>query len=131
MRSNRGMTRLLRSVAGTSIFYGPFVVLTILLPTVARADIFQWQWIDDNDHSLGKMQSPTLCIGGAGVSAAPGSALSSRNLTQAYLVGANLNHAYMQFTKLNDADLSGADLTGAIFTDGILLNANFSGAVIV
>jgi uncharacterized protein YjbI with pentapeptide repeats len=79
------------------------------LAAVARADIYQWQWVNPADHSQGKQPGTTCCPGGAGVSAAPGADLDSRNLTQGYLIGANLTG-----TDLNSDTLSNADLTNAI-----------------
>src|SRR5262245_46310953 len=57
----------------------------------ARADIFQWEYINPANPSLGKQQSSTLAPDGAGVNAAPGADLSYRNLTMAYLIGADLS----------------------------------------
>jgi hypothetical protein len=54
----------------------PKTALAILLvlaashPT-ARADIFQWQFINPADPGMGKQQSTTLCIDGAGAGAFP------------------------------------------------------------
>ena len=55
----------------------------------ARADIFQWEYINPADPSQGKRQSTTLAPDGAGVDAAPGAVLTlpfrRRDLTMAYL----------------------------------------------
>ncbi len=64
-------------------------LLWVAIAMVARADIYQWQWVNPSDPSQGKIPSSTLCPGGAGVSPAPYVDLSSRNLTQGYLIGAN------------------------------------------
>ena len=42
------------------------VALSSLAAGVARADIYQWAWVNPSDPSLGKYQSTTLCPGGAG-----------------------------------------------------------------
>ena len=55
-----------------------------------RADIFQWEYINPADPSQGKQQSTTLAPDGAGVDAVPGADLIGRNLTMAYLIGADL-----------------------------------------
>ena len=69
-------------------------LLAIFAPMpVARADIFQWEYINPANPSLGKQQSTTLAPGGAGVNAVPGADLSYRNLTMAYLIGADLTGA--------------------------------------
>ncbi len=128
-----------------------------LFAATSRADIYQWEWVNPSDHSQGKQQSTTLCPGGAGVSAAPYAFLSRRDLTQAYLIGANLHGATAGSSIFTNADLSGADLTGArisyfdllpfysnltmanlnnanltgaIFNSATLTNANFSGATV-
>ena len=66
--------------------------MLVAFAATARADIYQWQWVD-NDPSQGEEQSSTLCPGGAGALAAPCTDLSNLDLTQAYLAGANLQNA--------------------------------------
>ena len=67
-------------------------LLALFAPApVARADIFQWEYINPANPSLGKQQSTTLAPGGAGANAVPGANLSNRNLTMAYLIGADLS----------------------------------------
>src|SRR5262245_12081276 len=68
------------------------VVMFAFAPA-ARADIFQWEYINPGDPSQGKQQSTTLVPEGAGVDAVPGADLSGRDLTMAYLIGANLTNA--------------------------------------
>src|SRR6478672_6509851 len=77
---------------------------------VARADIFQWEYINPANPALGKHQSTTLTPGGAGVNAAPLADLSFRNLTMAYLVAADLNRAWAIAANLTNAELSQANL---------------------
>jgi uncharacterized protein YjbI with pentapeptide repeats len=93
----------------------------------ARADIFQWKYINPADPSQGKRQSTTLAPGGAGVDALPGAEVTRRDLTIAYLIGANLSGADLSdacvlldgcivlHTDLTDADFTGADVRGARF----------------
>jgi uncharacterized protein YjbI with pentapeptide repeats len=99
----------------------------ISLATAARADIFQWAWVNPNDPSQGKYQSTTLCPGGSGLNAVPNAYFGNRNLTQAYLIGANLTNSESIFATLNYADLSGADLTNAYMGYDTLANANLNG----
>ena len=82
------------------------------LAPLARADIFQWEYINPADPSHGKQQSTMLCPT-ARASAVPGANLYSRNLTMAYLIGADLSGAGAGDANLTHADLSLANLTNA------------------
>jgi hypothetical protein len=84
----------------------------------ARADIFQWEYINPANPSQGKQQSTTLCGSGAGVNAVPGVDLSFHGLTMAYLIGADLTGAKFGAASLYNADLSEANLTNAYFGPG-------------
>jgi uncharacterized protein YjbI with pentapeptide repeats len=124
-------------------------LLALFAPTpFARADIFEWEYLNPANPALGKQQSATLAPDGAGVSAEPGVNLSNHNLTKAYLIGANLSSVYvcddggcyftnypanLSGTNLSQADLSGANLTlvslsGANLTGAELTGANLTGA---
>jgi uncharacterized protein YjbI with pentapeptide repeats len=110
-------------------------IAAALLPLVAfaasaRADIFQWEYINPADPSQGKRQSTTLAPGGAGVDTVPGADLSKRNLTMAYLIGANLMGANAYAANLTNADLSQANLTNAHLFYATLTDADFTGAVV-
>jgi uncharacterized protein YjbI with pentapeptide repeats len=100
----------------------------------SRAGIFQWEYINPADPSQGKQQSTTLAPDGAGVDLVPGANLGSRNLTMAYLIGADLSGANFSAsfqapsTVLTDADLSQANLTNASFYLAVLTYADFGGA---
>src|SRR5690349_12059778 len=59
-RRGRAMIETARRIAG--------VAALALAASQASADIFQWEWVDPGDHTLGKRQSTTLCPDGAGVS---------------------------------------------------------------
>jgi uncharacterized protein YjbI with pentapeptide repeats len=114
----------------------------ICVTTAARADIFQWEYINPADPSQGKRQSTTLAPDGAGVDAAPGADLASRDLTRAYLIGASLGsfevdipgiyyhlaQSNLTSTDLTQADLTNANLTGALLTDADFADANVQGA---
>src|SRR4051794_9534908 len=97
-------------------------------PGFASADIYQWEFINPADPSQGKQQSMMLCPGGAGVNAVPPVNLQYRDLTAAYLIGADLTNALGYSATLSNADLSQANLTGASFSYATLSNANFSQA---
>jgi uncharacterized protein YjbI with pentapeptide repeats len=104
---------------------------------VARADIFQWEYINPANPAQGKQPSTTLAPDGAGANAAPGVDLSSRNLAMAYLIGADLSSQpvyeegfflYYITTDLSAVNLSQADLTNASFHAATLTDANLTGA---
>ncbi len=112
---------------------------------VARADIFEWEYINPANPSLGKQQSTTLAPDGAGAIVQPGAFLANRNLTKAYLIGASLHgywieggehtsntfvfsdlsRANLRQADLTNASLTDADLTGAILTDAEVRGADF------
>ena len=134
--------------SGLRIWLRVFLLWAIVLLCFTEplcANIYQWEWIDPLNHSLGKQQSLILCTDGAGVNAAPGAFLSFRNLAQTYLVSANLTdasvfsatltNAYMPQANLAYANLSStlftnADLTGANFSHANLYSATLSGAIL-
>jgi uncharacterized protein YjbI with pentapeptide repeats len=89
----------------------------------ARANIYQWAWVNPSDETQGVYQTTTLCPGGAGASAAPSAYLYGLNLAQAYLVNANLTGA-----NLSNAVLANADMTGATLSNASLSGANIAGA---
>src|SRR5262245_17699837 len=94
----------------------------------AAGDIYQWEWIDPNNHALGKRASSTLAPGGAGVSAVPGAPLYRRDLTQAYFIGADLHQTSLGSSTLNLADFSGANLAGGSLYQSSAIGATFIGA---
>jgi uncharacterized protein YjbI with pentapeptide repeats len=106
----------------------PILAALFVVMNAARADIYQWEYISPADPSQGKRQSTTLAPDGAGVDAVPGADLTFRNLTMAYLAGADLSNGHGDLTNLTDADLSQANLTNAHFYGATLSGANFTGA---
>src|SRR6266700_4027335 len=99
-------------------------LLALFAPAlVTRADIFKWEYTNPGDLNQGKQPSTMLCPGGAGANAVPGANLSKRNLTMAYLWGADLSGATASATNLTNAELSLANLTSAN-----LIGADLSGA---
>src|SRR5262245_7030306 len=84
----------------------PLVAFT----AAARADIYQWEYINPADPSQGKRQSTKLAPDGDGADAVPGANLAFRNLTVAYLIGADLTGASAYYTNLTNADLNQANL---------------------
>jgi uncharacterized protein YjbI with pentapeptide repeats len=114
-------------------------LLAISAPSpLARADIFQWEYVNPADPSQGKQQSMMLAPDGAGVSAIPGANLSNRNLTKAYLYYKNLapyseydldgNLIDFHVADLSGVNLSQADLTGMVGAAANLTNADLSQA---
>jgi uncharacterized protein YjbI with pentapeptide repeats len=97
----------------------------ILAAPAAHADIFQWEYINPADPSQGKRQSTTLCPDGAGVDAVPGANLSNRNLTMAYLIGADFGPYYF-FNGSGYPRAVPANLASADFTAADLRGANFA-----
>jgi hypothetical protein len=119
------------------------LITTILLVSfapvpLAQSDIFEWEYVDPANPSLGKQPSTTLTPDGTGVIAAPGTNLSNRNLTKAYLKDADLSWYIIYFAdgypreyvfaNLTSANLSQADLANAIVGGATLINANLSQA---
>lgn len=108
----------------------PLLSVVLLAVSTARADIYQWEWVDRFDLSQGKYETGVLCPGGAGVVAEPHANLASRNLTKAYLLDKNLRHADLRRAALTDADFSRADLSYADLTYAGVTDANFTDATI-
>ena len=114
------------------------LALSTFPAATARADIYQWAWVNPSDQTQGKYQSTTLCPGGKGVNAVPSANLNSCDLTQAYLIGGDLTAATLQAANLTNADLSAVNCTNASFEyadyhsgyniPATLTNANLSGA---
>ena len=115
-----------------------FAVAVVIAVVPARADIFQWEYINPADPSQGKRQSTTLAPDGAGVDAMPYAVLAHRNLTMAYLIGAdltganavlaNLTHADLSRASLSNVEFHSANLTGTNFPEANLTNARFGAA---
>jgi hypothetical protein len=96
---------------------------------VANIDnIYQWAWADPNNPSKGVVQSSTLCPDGAGASAGPHATLDWLDLTQAYLISADLSNASAIYTTLTNANLSNATLPGAYLAGADLTNTNLTDA---
>jgi uncharacterized protein YjbI with pentapeptide repeats len=117
--------------------------LTDLPP--APFNILQWEYINPLDPSQGKQESDTLATDGYGLRAEPGLQATAKDLSNAFLIGAdltsttfnsaNLKRAALDQANLTNADFTGADLTGAtlsdaILTDAIVKNAKFSSTLI-
>lgn len=87
------------------------------------ADIYQWEWINPNDHSLGRQQSTFLAPDGSGLAPEPGLYAVEKDLTGAYLAGFDLTDSYLYRSLLTDAYAS-----SAIFRDAYLREVNLTGA---
>jgi len=102
------------------------LTVTLLgLVSVGYADIYQWEYIDPGHPELGVRQSATLCPGGAGVSTTTYD-LTWRDLTQAYLIGADLSSKNLNSATLARADLSQANCRNSEFSRVNLTSANMS-----
>ena len=106
----------------------------------ARADIFQWEYINPTYPGRGKQQSTMFAPDGGGVNAVPAANLSNLNLTKAFLAGSLLFDANLSSATLAHADFSTGSinffdvsqglttyLTGANLSQANLTNADFSG----
>ena len=80
----------------------------------APFNIFQWKYVNPHDPSQGKLESSVLAQSGFGLHAEPGLQATGKNLTKAYLIGADLNSSVLSSANLTNADLSHANLTGEI-----------------
>jgi len=95
------------------------VVSLLLLLSAAsptKADIYEWAYVNSSDPSQGVKPSSMLCPGGGGVSAVPGADLYSVNLTQAYLLGANLSSGTLTNVNLKRATVAGVYFRGSNLT---------------
>ena len=93
-----------------------------------QANIYEWAWANPADPTQGVVQSSVVCPGGSGVSAVANVNLSGLNLTQAYLMGANLSSANLSGSDFTAAYLTGTNLSNAECFIATLSGANLSGA---
>ncbi len=115
------------------IRFSLFILTVISLLSSIRpawCDIYQWEWIDPVHPELGKKQSTTLCPGGTGVNAEPNANLPYTDLTQAYLINANLTDAFCPYAIFTNADLSQANLSDIYLISANLTDANLTDAVV-
>ena len=103
------------------------LLFSLVSPSMVSADIFEWEWVDPADHSLGKQPSTTVVPDGAGLVPEPGLDASSKNFTKAFLADYDLSRANFYWATLTNADLSGANLTSTGFYHTDLDDANLSG----
>src|SRR5215212_1116657 len=87
-----------------------------LVVSNACADVFQWQWVDPNDHTLGKERSTMLCADGAGLIPQPGALWGRLDLAQAYLYQADVSHAFFSGCNFSDAYFRQANLAPVLIT---------------
>ncbi|WP_428388189.1 pentapeptide repeat-containing protein [Mucisphaera sp.] len=103
-------------------------LLLTLTSTFSNADIYEWQYVDPLNQSLGKLQSTTLAPDGAGKVAEPEALLDDIDLTKAWLDQADLTDAFFYRTKLENATIRNAQLLGAYLAQANLTNTDFSGS---
>lgn len=82
----------------------------VVFSNSAFADVFQWEFIDPSNPSLGKQESATLAPGGAGANFDWILGLTGRDLTKGYLFQARMRQFRVSSTILNDAYLAEADM---------------------
>ena len=39
------------------------LLITTMPASPLRANVYEWEWVDENDHELGKQASTTVCPG--------------------------------------------------------------------
>ena len=100
----------------------------VFLATIARADIYQWEYINPADPSQGKRQSTTLCPDGAGVNPAPNTYFDFENLTMAYLPGVDLSYCNFEDCNFTNADLRNINLSHSTMFDSTWSGADLTGA---
>ena len=111
---------------GTSQPFGTGEIAPRLVFDIGQATrVYEWEYIDPSNPGLGKQQSSTLCPDGYFLEEVNFTA-PSRNLTKAYLHGANLRQASLYSTNLTDADISQADMSNATLTSANLTGADLS-----
>lgn len=109
-----------------------FVLLAAGRPDLVGASIYEWEYIDPGNPSLGKQQSANLLTN---LSAEAGIDFPFISLRKAYLRDAVLNDAVLEDIDLTQAYLAGAQLRGAdawgtIFAKADLAGVDFTGAFI-
>ena len=104
--------------------------LLFAYPQNLHADIFQWEYINPSDTSLGKRESTLLTLGGAGANPLPGAKLRQLDLQKAFLANKNLNGTDFYKSNLSQAYLYGSDLTDAYLGYADVTNADLENAVI-
>jgi uncharacterized protein YjbI with pentapeptide repeats len=114
---------MLSCLRGSVLGRMALVIAFMAIASAARGDIFEWTISGGS-----VVQSSTLCPDGSGVSAVPGAFLGSLDLTQAYLVNADLSTASLSYGTLTNANLSNANVTNADLTSCRLTDANLIGA---
>ena len=104
-------------------------LLGLLAPALlARADIFEWEYINPANPAQGKQPSTTLAPDGAGANAVQGTDLSNRNLTMAYLIDANVS-TYLVYDQYGFViSYVASNLTAVTLSQADLANAYFGGA---
>ncbi|MEQ9461124.1 MAG: pentapeptide repeat-containing protein [Phycisphaeraceae bacterium] len=103
-------------------------LLIVCASASTYADIFEWQYIDPLNPSLGKQQSTTLTPDGAGMVAEPEAFLNEIDLTKAWLDQANLTDANFYRTELVNSTVRNAQLVRTYLVRANLTNTDFYGS---
>ena len=101
------------------------LALCATMPTT-HADIYQWEYVNPASTSEGKRESANLTPDGAGANAVSGAMLFGRNLTKAYLIGAELGGYWVEGGEFSPGYYVLSNLSGANLTEADLTNANIS-----
>src|SRR5262249_23630820 len=105
------------------------IALAVTFVASARADIYQWAYVNPADPSQGKQQSVTLCPDGARIYLGYGfTSLPNLELNKAYLQGASLYAASIASCNLSNADLAQASLYSAFVDSSSFSGADLAGA---
>lgn len=110
------------------------LVCVTVLPPKANGQIYEWEYVDPSNPSLGKKQSTILVPDGHVANLNSAFGLFGHDLTKAYLPAVQIPNYIIRTTQLNDALLTGANMTsvtgenlqaqGADLSQAILRQAN-------
>lgn len=100
--------------------------LVVAFSNAAFGQVYQWEFVDPANPSLGKKQSTTLAPGGGTAHFNNVLGLSSRDLTKAYLFRSSIPQYRVSTTILDDAYLAEANLRNIQGDDMVARGADFS-----
>jgi uncharacterized protein YjbI with pentapeptide repeats len=123
---NRTSNSLVRKVGPVRPRSFNLLLPLLVAASTARGDVYQWQWVDPNDHTLGKMRSAVLCPDGAGVVATAYSQWPYLDLSQAYLKYGDLPNSLLYQSVLSAGYFENASLAGSVIWGCQVSNADFT-----